>query len=144
MIVRNLCRELALVDDLCPSPLRYAGDTSASALPTPTLVGELDIDDRHLSNSGHVHGGALAAFADDLGGRLAGLNVSPGFRTTTIESKSNLFRLRARTADRRCCAGPCGAAHDRRTNLDIPRGRKACRNDDPDSDGPPKGINDSG
>ena len=56
------------------------------------LVGELDVDHRHLNNSGHVHGGALAAFADDLGGRLAGLNVSPGFRTTTIESKTNIFR----------------------------------------------------
>src|SRR5712671_2213455 len=32
------------------------------------LVGELDVDDRHLNNSGHVHGGALAAFADDLSG----------------------------------------------------------------------------
>ena len=50
------------------------------------------MDDRHLNNSGHVHGGALAAFADDLGGRLAGLNVPPGFRTTTIESKTNIFR----------------------------------------------------
>ena len=48
------------------------------------LVGELDVDDRHLNNSGHVHGGALAAFPDDLGGRLAGLSVPPGFRTTTI------------------------------------------------------------
>jgi uncharacterized protein (TIGR00369 family) len=47
------------------------------------LVGELDVDDRHLNNSGHVHGGALAAFADDLGGALAGLNAPPGFRTTT-------------------------------------------------------------
>ena len=56
------------------------------------LVGELDVDDRHLNNSGHVHGGALAAFADDLGGTLAGLNVAPGFRTTTIESKTNIFR----------------------------------------------------
>src|SRR5437588_11249737 len=56
------------------------------------LVGEHDVDDRHLNNSGHVHGGALAAFADDLGGALAGLNVSPGFRTTTIESKTNIFR----------------------------------------------------
>jgi uncharacterized protein (TIGR00369 family) len=36
------------------------------------LLGELDVDDRHLNNSGHVHGGALAAFADDLGGALAG------------------------------------------------------------------------
>jgi 1,4-dihydroxy-2-naphthoyl-CoA hydrolase len=56
------------------------------------LVGELDVDDRHLNNSGHVHGGALAAFADDLGGTFAGLNVPPGFRTTTIESKTNIFR----------------------------------------------------
>jgi uncharacterized protein (TIGR00369 family) len=39
-----------------------------------------------------VHGGALAAFADDLGGTLAGLNVQPEFRTTTIESKTNIFR----------------------------------------------------
>ena len=55
------------------------------------LVGELDVDDRHINNSGHVHGGALAAFADDLGGRLAGLNVPPGFWTTTIESKTNIL-----------------------------------------------------
>jgi len=45
-----------------------------------------------INNSGHVHGGALAAFADDLGGTLAGLNVPPGSRTTTIESKTNIFR----------------------------------------------------
>jgi 1,4-dihydroxy-2-naphthoyl-CoA hydrolase len=56
------------------------------------LVGEMDADDRHLNNSGHVHGGALAAFADDLGGGLAGLNAPKGFRTTTIESKTNIFR----------------------------------------------------
>ena len=56
------------------------------------LVGELDVDDRHLNNSGRVHGGAMAAFADDLGGALAGLNVPPGFRTTTIESKTSIFR----------------------------------------------------
>jgi acyl-coenzyme A thioesterase PaaI-like protein len=43
------------------------------------LVGELDVDDRHLNNSGHVHGGALAAFADDLGGALAGLKSHLGF-----------------------------------------------------------------
>src|ERR1700747_3307903 len=56
------------------------------------LVGELDADDRHLNNSGRVHGGALAAFPDDLGGALAGLNIPPGFRTATFESKTNIFR----------------------------------------------------
>jgi 1,4-dihydroxy-2-naphthoyl-CoA hydrolase len=44
-----------------------------------------------------VHGGALFAFADDLGGTVAGLNVPEGFRTTTIESKSNIF-MHARPA----------------------------------------------
>jgi 1,4-dihydroxy-2-naphthoyl-CoA hydrolase len=70
---------------------RYFGIRIANA-DKDKLVGELDVDDRHLNNSGHVHGGALAAFADDLGGTLAGLNVPPGFRTTTIESKTNIFR----------------------------------------------------
>jgi len=56
------------------------------------LVGQLDVDHRHLNRGGNVHGGALLAFADDLGGTLAGLNIPPGFRTTTIESKSNILR----------------------------------------------------
>jgi 1,4-dihydroxy-2-naphthoyl-CoA hydrolase len=56
------------------------------------LVGELDVDHRHLNRSGNVHGGALLAFADDLGGGVAGLNIAPEFRTTTIESKSNILR----------------------------------------------------
>jgi hypothetical protein len=43
------------------------------------LVGELDVDDRHLNNSGHVHGGALAAFADDLGGDWPGSTSRLGF-----------------------------------------------------------------
>ena len=105
------------------------------------LVGELDVDDRHLNNSGHVHGGALAAFADDLGGTLAGLNVPPGFRTTTIEFEDEyLSPLRARTAYGRCCTGPCRAAHDCPANLDIPPGRKARCDDDSNADGAPKGI----
>jgi len=85
------------------------------------LVGELDVDDRHLNNSGHVHGGALAAFADDLGGRLAGLNVPTWVSDNHDRIQDEyLSRLRTRAADRGCCADPCGAAHDRPTNLDIP------------------------
>jgi len=56
------------------------------------LVGEMDADARHLNAGGVVHGGALAAFADDLGGTLASLNAPKGFRTATIESKTNIFR----------------------------------------------------
>jgi uncharacterized protein (TIGR00369 family) len=56
------------------------------------VVGEIDADERHLNNRGIVHGGALMAFADDLGGTVAGLNKPAGMSTTTIESKSNFFR----------------------------------------------------
>jgi 1,4-dihydroxy-2-naphthoyl-CoA hydrolase len=56
------------------------------------VVGEIDADARHLNNRGIVHGGAYMAFADDVGGTTAGLNLAPGMSTTTIESKSNFFR----------------------------------------------------
>jgi 1,4-dihydroxy-2-naphthoyl-CoA hydrolase len=56
------------------------------------LTAELDADHRHVNRGGHVHGGTLAAFGDDLGGTLAGLNVQPGFRTTTVEAKINILR----------------------------------------------------
>jgi len=56
------------------------------------VVGEIDADERHLNNLGIVHGGAYMAFADDLGGTTAGLNIPAGMRTTTVESKSNFFR----------------------------------------------------
>ena len=63
-----------------------------TSLDKDKLVGELDVDHRHINNSGNVHGGALLAFADDLGGSVAKLNIPSGFRTTTIESKSNILR----------------------------------------------------
>ena len=39
-----------------------------------------------------VHGGALMAFADGLGGVGAFLNLPEGMLTTTTESKTNFFR----------------------------------------------------
>jgi len=56
------------------------------------VIGELDADDRHVNPRGIVHGGALMAFADDLGGLAASLHTPSGMRTTTIESKTNFFR----------------------------------------------------
>src|ERR1700751_2414285 len=90
------------------------------------LVGELDVDDRHLNNSGHVHGGALAAFADHLGGALAGLNVSPGVsdKHDRVEDEY-LSCLRAGAAYRHCHTDPCGEAYDRPPNLNLSCRRKA-------------------
>jgi len=56
------------------------------------LVGEMDADERHVNAAGIVHGGAYMAFADELGGQAAHLNLPPGTSTTTIESKTNFFR----------------------------------------------------
>jgi uncharacterized protein (TIGR00369 family) len=56
------------------------------------LIGELDADERHVNAGGIVHGGAYMAFADELGGQVAGLNLPQGAGTTTIESKTNFFR----------------------------------------------------
>lgn len=56
------------------------------------VIGEIDADERHLNNRGIVHGGAYMAFADDVGGTTAGLNIPPESSTTTVESKSNFFR----------------------------------------------------
>jgi len=105
------------------------------------LVGELDVDDRHLNNSGHVHGGALAAFADDLGGRLAGLNVSPGFRTTPSSPRRISFAPASRGGlPVLLYRSMWGGATIVLQTLDIPRRWKACRNDDSDSDGAPEGV----
>jgi 1,4-dihydroxy-2-naphthoyl-CoA hydrolase len=56
------------------------------------VLGEVDADHRHLNGRGIVHGGALMAIADDLGGLAASLHIAPDMRTTTIESKTNFFR----------------------------------------------------
>ena len=70
---------------------KVSGPLSSGGQENHKLVGEIDVDQRHLNRGGIVHGGALLAFADDLGGTVAGLNIPEGFRTTTIESKSNIF-----------------------------------------------------
>ena len=45
-----------------------------------------------LSNRNRIlHGGALMALADNLGGTAAVANLGPGQITTTIESKTNFF-----------------------------------------------------
>jgi len=56
------------------------------------IRGQMVASDEHLNNYGAVHGGALMAFADELGGRGAMINLPEGAATTTIESKTNFLR----------------------------------------------------
>ncbi len=44
------------------------------------------------NRNGVVHGGAIMAMADNLGGLATSLNLSSGLTTTTLESKTNFLR----------------------------------------------------
>ncbi|MHB8377175.1 MAG: PaaI family thioesterase [Dehalococcoidia bacterium] len=55
------------------------------------VVAELDVRDEHCTVPGMMHGGAIMAFADTLGGAATALNLAAGAGTTTIESKTNFF-----------------------------------------------------
>jgi 1,4-dihydroxy-2-naphthoyl-CoA hydrolase len=59
---------------------------------TPDRVeAELDVREEFKNRGGVMHGGAVMAYADSLGGTTAHANLKAGQRTTTIESKTNFF-----------------------------------------------------
>jgi 1,4-dihydroxy-2-naphthoyl-CoA hydrolase len=56
------------------------------------VAGAVAWADERCTIGGLMHGGVLMAFADSLGAVCAFLNLPPGAGTSTIESKTNLFR----------------------------------------------------
>ena len=61
-----------------------------------------------------AHGGALMAFADTLGAVATFMNLPPGARTTTIESKTNFVGA---AAEGTTVTGECTAFHRGRTTM---------------------------
>jgi uncharacterized protein (TIGR00369 family) len=55
------------------------------------VVAETTVRGDMCTTPGIMHGGAIMAFADTLGGAATSLNLPPGAGTTTIESKTNFF-----------------------------------------------------
>jgi 1,4-dihydroxy-2-naphthoyl-CoA hydrolase len=55
------------------------------------VVAELVVRDALANRNGALHGGAVMAVADNLGGTATFLNLPEGAGTTTIESKTNFF-----------------------------------------------------
>jgi 1,4-dihydroxy-2-naphthoyl-CoA hydrolase len=55
------------------------------------LEAELPVRGEICNRGDNLHGGAFMAFADHIGGAATMVNVPPGGRTTTIESKTNFF-----------------------------------------------------
>jgi uncharacterized protein (TIGR00369 family) len=56
------------------------------------VVGRMVVRDDLCTSGGILHGGAYMAFADALGAIGGVLNLQPGTRTTTLESKTNFLR----------------------------------------------------
>jgi len=54
---------------------------------TAELIARAELNNRH----GIMHGGAIIALADNLGGTATTANLAPGQTTATIESKTNFF-----------------------------------------------------
>jgi uncharacterized protein (TIGR00369 family) len=55
------------------------------------VVAEMEIHDHLRTVGGALHGGALMAFADTVGGTATVINLPSGASTATIESKTNFF-----------------------------------------------------
>ncbi len=53
--------------------------------------GRLVVRDELCTAGGILHGGAFMAFADALGAIGGAMNLAPGARTTTLESKTNFL-----------------------------------------------------
>jgi 1,4-dihydroxy-2-naphthoyl-CoA hydrolase len=56
------------------------------------VVGRMRVREDLCTAGAILHGGAYMAFADALGAIGGALNLTPGTRTTTLESKTNFFR----------------------------------------------------
>ena len=66
------------------------------------------------NRNGNLHGGAVMAFADDLGGAATIINLPEGATTATIESKTNFFAA-INVGD--TARAECTALHQGRTTM---------------------------
>ena len=55
------------------------------------VVAEIVVREELTNRNGGLHGGAVMGIADNMGGTATFVNMPPGARTTTIESKTNFF-----------------------------------------------------
>jgi uncharacterized protein (TIGR00369 family) len=55
------------------------------------VTAEIQVREELNNRHGIMHGGAIMALADNLGGTATTANLKPGQTTTTIESKTNFF-----------------------------------------------------
>ena len=79
-------------DALAAMPFAATIGVEIEAVAAEEVRGSLAWAPERCTAGGILHGGALMALADALGGVCAFLNLPPGAGTATIESKTNFFR----------------------------------------------------
>jgi 1,4-dihydroxy-2-naphthoyl-CoA hydrolase len=81
---------IKLVADAQPPFSRLLG-TKIVEVTSDRVVAEVVVREELTNRNGGLHGGALMAIADNLGGTATFINMPEGAGTTTIESKTNFF-----------------------------------------------------
>jgi 1,4-dihydroxy-2-naphthoyl-CoA hydrolase len=79
-----------LVDNAQPPFFRLLGGKIVE-VSRDRVVAEVVVREELTNRNGGVHGGAVMAIADNLGGTATFINMPQGASTTTIESKTNFF-----------------------------------------------------
>jgi 1,4-dihydroxy-2-naphthoyl-CoA hydrolase len=77
---------------LAAMPFAAAIGVEVEAAAPEEVRGSLAWAEERTTAGGLLHGGALMALADALGGVCAFLNMPEGAATATVESKTNFFR----------------------------------------------------
>jgi 1,4-dihydroxy-2-naphthoyl-CoA hydrolase len=79
-----------LIADAQPPFSRLLGGTIIE-VSRDRVVAEVVVREDLTNRNGALHGGAVMAIADNLGGTATFINLPAGAGTTTIESKTNFF-----------------------------------------------------
>ena len=83
-------RNFMMVADEQPPFAQFMGMT-ITEVTRDRITAELLVTEQLSNRNGVLHGGAVMALADNLGGTAAVANLPPGASTATIESKTNFF-----------------------------------------------------
>src|SRR5262249_20433945 len=75
-----------------PPFAKYMG-IKLTLLSPDRVEAEMPVREEFRNRRGYLHGGALMAFADSLGGTTATANLAPGQRPATIEGEPNFFAM---------------------------------------------------
>jgi 1,4-dihydroxy-2-naphthoyl-CoA hydrolase len=82
---------MAVLDPNLQPPFAEFMGMKITHLSKDKVEAEMPMREELNNRLGLMHGGAIMAFADNLGGTAASANLRAGERTATIESKTNFF-----------------------------------------------------